>query len=57
MMLVDLVLAIFRFFFGIESVGVHWPLEREYRFQHGPLLYLNALAFEIFVELGNAVNL
>jgi len=52
-----LVLAIFEFFFGIESVGVHWPLEREYRLQHGSLLYLNALAFEIFIESCIALNL
>jgi len=52
-----LVLTIFEYFFRIESMGLHWPLYREHRLQHEPLLHLNALVFEIVVEEANAFNL
>jgi len=52
-----LALTIFEFFFGIERMTWHEPLWGEYRLQYGPLLYLNGLVFEIFVELGNFFNL
>jgi len=40
-----LVFTIFEFFIGIESMVLHYPLYRENRLQHGPLLHLKALAF------------
>jgi len=48
-----LVLIVFEFFLRIKSMGLYYPLHRDFGLQYGPLFHLNALAFEIFVKWDN----